>query len=196
MPREFSLRLLVRPGAGLLMVTAAASMLAGCTVPPTTPPTNAIPAGTARVAIQSQCAQNVITCTSSWPTATMRVEANEGSTVTMTASGFLVAGDTPTGPEGLAVNFIGTDSDAGNGAATITYSWSYGASDEDPCSLAPGIEFSTEANPTATLAPGFHYIRLTVRNDIVRDRVESDTCGLVGENVASFDFVELEVEVR
>ncbi len=155
---------------------------------------NAIPAGQARVAFQSQCAQNVIECTSSWPTAMASIASTPGSTVTETDTGFLVEADAGWG--GLEVRFLGSNSEAGAGASSLSFSWSVGATDSDPCLLTPGMEFSTEADPTAVLAPGLHYVRLTVENDIIREEVVSDACGVIGMNIASFDFIEFEVEVR
>ena len=75
-----------------------------------------------------------------------------------------------------------------------------GASDADIRTLSAGTEFSNLANPTVDLAEGFHYIRLTINNDIFRAQVMGlgvfERLGLVHENVFSFDFVEVEIEVR
>jgi hypothetical protein len=65
-----------------------------------------------------------------------------------------------------------------------------------PCTLAPGTIFSAAVSPTIALQAGFHYIRLTVRNDIIRDEVNTETCGVIGRDIPSFDFVELEIEAR
>ncbi len=146
-----------------------------------------------RVAFQSQCAQNVIECTSSWPTAVVDVPALAGQTVTETAAGFVIEGAI----HGAAtVQLVGSNSDPGAGAQAIFYSWSNGATDDDPATLAPGTEFSMEADPLVTLRTGFHYIRLTVENDIVREQVVSPDFGVIAEEVPSFDFVEVEVDVR
>jgi len=166
--------------------------VAGCAVEPTT--ANVLPATSARVAFQSPCAQNAIECTSSWPTAIASVEAREGQTVTTTTAGFLV--NAPGSSSSVPVQFVGDDSILGNDATILNYSWTYGASQDDPCFLTPGEEFAITARPIAHLAPGLHYIRLTVENDIVRDTVESPVCGIFGTDITSFDFIEFEVEIR
>ena len=153
-----------------------------------------LPAESARVAFQSPCAQNVIECTSSWPVAVASVAARHGQTVTETDTGFLVRQPYATGS--VSVSLVGDQSTAGQGATQLNHTWSYGAIEDDPCTLTPGQTFASEANPSVELEPGFHYIRLTVENDIIRPSVESPTCGVFGENIPSFDFVELEIEVR
>ena len=60
----------------------------------------------------------------------------------------------------------------------------------------PGIEFSTESEPAILMQMGFHYIRLTIRNNKVFEEVVSDAFGVLGTNISGFDFVELEIEVR
>lgn len=165
-------------------------MIVGC---PAQTPSNAIAAETTRAIFQSPCAQDVIDCTTSWPVAVAGFAALPGQTVTQTDLGYLV--EQP-GALGLVpVYLIGSASTMGDGATQSTYSWSSGATQGDPCRLTPGDEFSTFPNPTVYLAPGFHNIRLTVENNIVRDVVESEVCGVLGESIPSFDFVELEVEV-
>lgn len=183
-------RLLVFP---VVVIMAALSAGQGCPPPPPEPV--GLPPENARVAFASQCALNVITCTVSWPDAVYDIEARPGQTVTRTATGFLVErpGDDD---DSEAVQFIGDISQPGQGATALTFQWTSGASDADPCTLAPGDAFSTEPNPLVDLQEGLHYIRLTVRNDIIRDEVPSDDCGVIGTNIPSFDFVELEVEVR
>jgi len=158
------------------------------------PPANAVATETRRVAIQSQCAQIVIECTSSWPTPVATIEAATGQTVTATDNGFIV--EDPAIFGAVSVQLLGADSEPGDGANEIFFSWSHSAADDDPCTLSAGTEFSTEADAQVLLAVGVHYIRLTVRNDIVRELVESEFCGVVAENVQSFDFIELEIEVR
>ncbi len=155
-------------------------------------PANVVPSGTARVAFQSQCAQLVVTCTSSWPTALIDVQS-DADTVTATDTGFLV--DTM-GQSSATVNLIGSISEPGNGATIHSFTWSFGATDDDPCTLAPGTVLATTADTPATLESGFHYIRLRVENDIIRARIESELCGLIGTDLPSFDFVEVEIEVR
>ncbi|MCH7813210.1 MAG: hypothetical protein IID40_04225 [Planctomycetes bacterium] len=147
-----------------------------------------------RVVFLSQCAQSVIECTSSWPTAVAEVVGGHGQTVTATENGYLVEGDDGSGSERIQLR--GSDSIAGNGATEIFYSWSVGADDPDPRTMEAGNEISTEPDPDVLLQTGFHYLRLTVFNDIIRDRVESEELGLIAENVPSFHFVEFEIEVR
>ncbi|MCP4251502.1 MAG: hypothetical protein GY778_31075 [bacterium] len=153
-----------------------------------------LPAEDQRTVFLSQCAQSVIECTSSWPTAVGEVVGGDGQTVTETANGYLVEGDDGSGLE--LIQLQGSDSIIGNGATEIFYSWSIGAEDADPLTMEAGNEFSTEPDPAVFLQEGFHYVRLTVFNNIIRDRVESEELGLIAENVRSFDFVEFEIEVR
>lgn len=123
------------------------------------------------------------------------VVASDGQTVTTTDGvNFIVVGTSEQG--GFDVQLSATDSMTGNGAMSLTYSWSSGATDTDPCTLADGPAFSTEEMPLQRMDLGVHYIRLRVENDIIRDVVESDTCGVIGENIASFQFVEIVVDVR
>ena len=70
---------------------------------------------TARVAIQSQCAQNVINCTTSWPEAAFIVEAMDGQSVSLTDTGFLVEGTDGNGWE--TVRLDGSASISGDGAS-------------------------------------------------------------------------------
>jgi hypothetical protein len=156
---------------------------------------DALPAETARVATQSQCAQNIITCTRSFPTAVIDVEVIHGQTVTATDTGFLIEQPGYYG-EPFLVKLTGSDSLPGLNATTLTYSWSAAATDADPCTLAPGPEFSTEAEPLVRLEPGLHYIRLTVTNDNILGVVESPQCEVIGENVPAFHFVEIELDLR
>lgn len=167
------------------------AILPGCTAEPSGPVIESV---SARVAFQSPCAQNAIECTSSWPVAIAGVRDVSGQTVTETDTGFIVVADRAHGS--VPVHLRGSESTAGDGATQLRYSWSTGATQDDPCTLSPGEEFSTAANPVVNLAPGLHYVRLTVENDIIRDVVESETCGVFGENIPSFDFVELEIDVR
>jgi hypothetical protein len=147
-----------------------------------------------REAFKSQCALNVIECTSSWPEAIARVEAGPHQQVEQTDEGYHIFGQDSDGVE--LVRLIGSDSTAGNTATEITYSWSFGASDDDPRTLEPGEVFSTEADTEIRMAKGVHYIRLTVRNDIIRDQIVSPQYGVLFENEPSFDFVELEITVH
>ncbi|MCA9253892.1 MAG: hypothetical protein KDA54_22420 [Phycisphaerales bacterium] len=149
---------------------------------------------TARVAIQSQCAQNVINCTTSWPEAAFIVEAMDGQSVSLTDTGFLVEGTDGNGWE--TVRLDGSASISGDGASITAFEWSSGATDEDPTTLDAGTIFATGSTVNQPMAVGFHYIRLTVKNDIIRDLVVSDEFGLLFQDVPSFDFVELEIEVR
>ena len=59
----------------------------------------------------------------------------------------------------------------------------------------PGEAFATEANPVQRMQVGLHYIRLHVVNDVVQTQVESDDFGVLFEEVNSFDFVEIEIEI-
>jgi len=179
-------------GAGLI----TAANFSCTTVPPTftPPPPIVLAAETARVAFQSQCAQNIIECTTSWPVAIVEVVAGEGQTVTVSSNGILVEGVDGDGQEW--VNLVGSGSTMGDGATVIEYAWTFGATDADPQTLAAGDVFSVAADFSQRMAVGKHYIRLGVINDIVREQVVSDEFGVIAENVPSFDFVELEIEVR
>lgn len=169
--------------------------LSACpTMPPDQAKPNVLPPEQLRVAFQSQCAQNVIECTGSWPTAVVTIDPLASQTITETATGFILTD--PNGGDSVTVQLIGSDSLAGEGAVALTHSWSSSAVIDDPCSLPPGTEFSSEENPTIEMAPGFHYIRLTVSNDIIRDQVPLEGCDNVLMNVASFDFLEIELEIR
>ncbi len=161
----------------------------------TPPVSDALPAETARVAIQSQCAQNIITCTRSFPTAVIDVGVIHGQTVTATESGFLIEQPGYHG-EPFLVRLIGGGSLLGLNAETLTYSWSAAATDSDPCTLTPGAEFSSQANPLVRFEPGLHYIRLTVTNDNILDVLESPQCGVIGQNVPAFHFLEIELDIR
>ena len=83
----------------------------------------------------------------------------------------------------------------GQGATQIFFSWSAGAADPDPCSLTPGTEFSTQADPQVFMQAGLHYIRLTVFNDLppIND-LDAGACGTF-QNFVRQDFEEFEVEV-
>ncbi|GJM25802.1 MAG: hypothetical protein DHS20C16_22170 [Phycisphaerae bacterium] len=178
---------------GILGMSAAAFgilVTGGCVEPLP----QALAPETARVAIQSQCAQNVINCTTSWPEAVISVEAIGGQTVSLTDTGFLVEGSDGNGQE--TVRLVGTGSVPGDGATIASFEWSSGATDEDPTTLAAGTVFSDDSTDDVPMGVGFHYIRLTVKNDIIRDLVVSDEFGLLFQDVPSFDFVELEIEVR
>jgi len=123
------------------------------------------------------------------------VAALDGQTVTTTDGvSYIVTGTSEQG--GFDVQLSAADSMAGNGGMSLTYSWSSGATDTNSCTLADGAAFSTEDMPLQRMDIGIHYIRLRVENDIIRDVVESDTCGVIGENIASFHFVEIVVDVR
>lgn len=162
----------------------------GCQVQPGA----GIPAEQQRVAFQSQCAQNVITCTTRFPTAVIDIQQRFGQSVTETAAGFLVIDATALG--NVPVQLKGSGSQLGTEATMLTYSWSFGAVDDDPCTMAPGEEFSTQADTLVFLQPGFHYVRLFVENDVIFPIIESDACGIIGENIAGFHFEEVEIEVR
>lgn len=178
---------------GLTLLVGGA-LLAGCNPAPIAEAPTGLAAQQRRSAFQSLCAQNAVECTSSWPTPSIDVEALGGQTVTASATGFVVESLHAKGA--VWVQLIGSGSDAGTGANVLTYAWSAGASDADPCTLGAGTSFSTEADPQIELQPGFHYIRLTVMNEIIREVVPVLGCATTLENVASFDFLEVEIEVR
>lgn len=162
----------------------------GCQVQPGA----GIPAEQQRVAFQSQCAQNVITCTTRFPTAVIDIQQRFGQSVTETAAGFLVTDATAFGH--VPVQLKGGGSEAGTDATMLSYSWSFGATDDDPCTMTPGEEFSTEPETLVFLGRGFHYIRLFVQNDVIFPVIQSEECGVIGENIGGFHFVEVEIEVR
>ena len=147
-----------------------------------------------RVAIQSQCAQNVLECTTSWPRGVIEIAVAPGQAVTETPDGFLLEGTDGDGVE--TVQLIGNASEMGEGASLILYSWSYGAGDEDPRTLRPGVEFATETDPVVMMEAGFHYIRLTVENDIICEFIQSPQFGVLAEDVPASDFIEIQIEVR
>jgi len=178
--------------SGLLLSTLP--LLGGCPQMMTSQPGSSLSAEATRSTIASQCAQAVIACTTSWPTAAASVVALAGQTVTQTGNTFIVTGKADLG--GLDVQLSGSDSMAGNGAMSLSYSWSTGATDVDPCSLADGEAFSSDEMPLQRMDLGVHYIRLRVENDIIRDAVNTDACGVFGENIPSFDFIEIVVDVR
>lgn len=166
------------------------ALTSGCQVQPGA----GIPAEQQRVAFQSQCAQNVITCTQRFPTAVIDIQQRFGQSVTETAAGFLVMDATALG--NVPVQLKGSGSQFGTEATMLNYSWSFGAVDDDPCTMSPGEEFSTQSDALVFLEPGFHYIRLFVENDVIFPIIESDECGVIGENIAGFHFEEVEIEVR
>ncbi len=176
------------------LVLSLLSLTVGC--PQVTVPqlSSSLSAEASRSTIASQCAQAVFTCTSSWPTAVPTVVAIEGQTVTATDDGFTITGQSDQG--GFDVQLSASDSIAGNGAMSLTYRWSTGATDTDPCTLADGQAFSSEEMPLQRMDIGVHYIRLRVENDIIREIIDTDSCGVIGEDIASYHFVEIVVEVR
>jgi len=187
--RNMHTRTVPTVSAALVICSAA---LTGCQNPA---PDTSIPPSTQRAAFQSQCGQNVVVCTTSWPVAVASVVAGNGQTVTeVSTNSYLVTVNGGSG--GVPVQFRGSDSELGATATALAYEWSYGATDSDPCTLAPGTVVSTASDPELLLAPGFHYIRLHVVNDVFRVEVNSVACGVVAQNTGSFDFVELQVEVR
>ena len=162
--------------------------------PPTDP---GLLATSQRLAFQSQCAQNVLECTTIWPQAVAtldlsRLGADQAFSI-LSGGGFVVTGSDSDGSEIVPVQ--GDQSVLGDEANTLTYSWSHAATDSDACTLESGPVFSTDPNPLVRMEVGFHYIRLTVTNDNIRD-LNSDQCGLISGNVPLFDFVEFEIEVR
>lgn len=154
---------------------------------------------TARFALQSQCGQAVIECTSDWPIPRINVLAGDGQTVTATETGFLVQGSDANGQE--LVQLIGSNS-SGTGTkdppvdVTLSFSWTSLAIDTDPCTLDSGDEFSTDVDPVVLLEAGFHYIRLSLANDILQAELVLADCDTTLQDVPSFDFLEIEIEVR
>ena len=146
---SWRLGLWITAGVGALI----ASLGQGCPSPIPTEPAGLEPE-TVRVAFKSQCALNVIECTSSWPTAVASVVSGCCQTVTETDTGFVVQGSDGDGAEW--VRLVASDSVMGNGATRISYSWSSRADDDDPRTLDPGEEFSTAADPEVLLQEGFH----------------------------------------
>ncbi len=142
---------------------------------------------TKRVALQSGCAQTVLECSSVHPVVVLDVLPEEGQFVTESDTGFVVVGSNDDGSEVL--RFRGSRSVPGMGANGLTFSWSTGATDDNPDTFAPGEEFATEADTTVRMGVGFHYVRLTVRNDNAAPAAPS-TADL------TTSFVEVEVEVR
>lgn len=191
MPKRLTTGSTTLRGLRAAALALAVVALTGCPAQPSGPVLSPV---SQRVAFQSPCAQNAIECTSSWPVAIARVREVGSQIVTETDAGFIVR--LPGAQSSVPVHLAGSDSTAGNGATQISFSWSAAATQDDPCELTPGDEFSTLADPVVNLAIGLHYIRLTVENDIIRDVVESETCGVFGQNIPSFDFVELEIDVR
>lgn len=180
----------------VLMMTGGGAMTAlsvgaGCPAP--NPDAGLVPEAP-RAAFASQCALNVIECTTAFPVAVIEVEPGADQIVTETANGFLVQGYSGVGSE--FVRLVGSNSEPGQGATEIFHSWSHAADDDDPRTLSEGEVFSTEADPVQEMQVGFHYIRLTVRNDIVVDQLVSPEFGVLYENTPLFDFVEVEIEVR
>ncbi len=142
---------------------------------------------TKRVALQSGCAQTVLECTTSRPVVVLDVLPVEGQFVTESDTGFVVVGGNEDGSEVLS--FRGSRSVPGLGASGLTFEWSTGATDDDPETFAPGEPFSTDADTTIRMGVGFHYVRLTVRNDNAISAAPS-TADI------TTSFVEVEVEVR
>ncbi len=140
-----------------------------------------------RVALQSGCAQTVLACTTQQPVVFLDVLPGEGQFVTETDTGFVIVGSNPDGSEVL--RFRGSRSVAGRSGVGLNYSWSAGATDDNPTTLAPGERFSTKADTTLRLGVGFHYVRLTVRHDDV-------PLGVPSTNDLEMSFVEVEIEVR
>lgn len=142
---------------------------------------------TKRVALQSGCAQTVLECLTAHPVVVLDVLPEEGQFVTESDTGFVVVGSNEDGSEVL--HFRGSRSVPGQGASGLTFNWSTGATDDDPATLIPGEVFSTEADTRIRMGVGFHYVRLTVRNDNAPS-AEPSTADL------TTSFVEVEVEVR
>lgn len=178
-----------------LLAIGFALTVAGCTGsgPGPQPGPGGLPGENRRQAFQSRCAQNVIACTVSFPAAEISVTATGDQAVDVIATGFRVEGSDGDGAE--LVQLDGSGSARGQGATELFFSWSSAAGDDDPCTLTPGDEFSTAAEPQVLLQEGFHYIRLTVSNDLPSlDTLDAGECGTF-ENFARSDFIEIEIEV-
>lgn len=146
------------------------------------------PAERQRVAIQSNCAQNVLACTGLRPIPDIDIDPGPDQFLTFGQDSVVITGKSETGIE--LVRLLGSSSIPGTGADALSYSWSYGATDTDRDSLRPGVEFSRAPDVLVGMAEGFHYVRLIVRN--------GDQPAM--ENWSPDDnqtnFLELEIEVR
>lgn len=100
----------------------------------------------------------------------------------------VITGKSESGVE--LVRLIGSNSVPGAGADSLSYSWSYGATDVDRDSLAPGIEFSRAPDVLVGMAVGFHYIRLIVRNG---DEPAAENWSPDDNRT---NFIELAIEIR
>lgn len=191
-PGEFVVTVTVNDGNTMAMDSCP------ITVVPVPPPANSLPgSGVNRTPFASSCAQNVVLCTTSFPDAAVSVVPSAGQSVSATTSpvGFIVNGSDGDGFETVQLRSTGTT--MGNGATTLMYSWSYGATDANPCTLTPGTVFSTDANPDVPMLVGVHYIRLYVENELIRAVEESGVpaCETIPEGPKS-DFVEMVIDVR
>lgn len=158
----------------------------------------ALSAEAERPPIRSRCAQGAINCTTCWPQfePEMRLLLADGSqTVTGNAAdGYVLQGSNGNGVEVLHLR--GRESRPGNNSDTLLFSWSSGANDTDIETLEPGPEFSTDADPNVQVEAGFHYIRLTIRTDVVCDPSENEPFDPETMQGGAYDFVEFQVEVR
>jgi len=147
-----------------------------------------------RFAFQSPCGQLITACPPVFPGPAIQIVPMEGQQVTPTDDGgFIIEG---VGEEGIqAIQLVGIDTTEGNVANFVNYEWSFGATDDDPCSLHPGTPFSAEENPLVHMEPGLHYIRLTVVNDTEVASVVSAGCDELGPALAA-DFLEIQIEIR
>lgn len=168
---------------------------------PTTGGGETLPASAVtRLPFTTQCGQFAGLCTSSFPTPVLNIDSRTGQNVTSTSDpfGFIVQGSDGDGSE--IVIFKGGASRPGATATEITYSWTSGATDDNPCTLEPGPEFSTDPDVEIAMQAGLHYIRLTVTNDLplLQDQLPQnviDTCGTLAQSF-KFDSIEVLVDVR
>jgi hypothetical protein len=205
-----------RSGGASLLLTATAMLALGqrCSAPAAPEPADPLssqttvtqdrilPAENQRAAFQSQCAQNVIVCTVAFPSARIKVMAGPDQQITPTHNGYIVQGSDYDGYEN--VHLVGSHSDPGQTErvapfrtpSQLFFSWSQGASDADPLTMQPGEEFSKDADVSVRMSAGLHYVRLTVRNDIVKAHVLSPNGQVLFRDYTATDFVEVEIDVR
>lgn len=156
--------------------------------PPSATSKPLLPTESPRVAFQSACGQAVFACSGAEPVPLIEIIPEATQFVTVADGRIVVTGENEDGVE--TIRLSGSGSVPGTGATNVTYSWSYGAVDDNPDSFVPGTEFSTEADPVVRMGEGFHYVRLIVRNgtdSALENWSPTDT---------QDDFLEMEIEIR